>query len=183
VIRLRHSRGDTLVEVVIALAILALTFVVAYNTANLSYRTGVQAREDGVAAQLIQDQAEKLRAYRDQLIAADALSAIPNDIFRVPGKFPPTMYMTSSGSTLQAVAGSSTSPAICFGLPTCTISVAITYPHPPPADPLLDEIQAVISVNWTSLIGNVNNTSQITYYLTDTRVVPTCDNSLAGTCS
>lgn len=182
-IRLHRSRGDTLVEVVIALAILALTFLTAYNTANLSYRTGVQAREDGVAAQLIQDQAEKLRAYRDQLITADALNPTPTDIFRTPGNFPPTMYMTSVGSTLQAVAGATTNPTICFGLPTCTLSVAITYPHPPPADPLLDEIQAVISVNWTSLIGNVQNTSEITYYLTDTRVVQTCDNSLAGTCS
>jgi hypothetical protein len=95
------------------------------------------------------------------------------------------MYMSTNNTNtaLQANAGTTSSPTVCFQLLTCTLSIVVT--HPPnalPSNPLLDEIQAVITVNWTSLIGNTASSSSIIYYLTDTRAVPACDNSIAGTC-
>ena len=39
------QRGDTLVEVVMAMAILAVVLISAFNVANMSYHLGMQARE------------------------------------------------------------------------------------------------------------------------------------------
>ncbi|HUC86903.1 MAG TPA: prepilin-type N-terminal cleavage/methylation domain-containing protein [Candidatus Saccharimonadales bacterium] len=175
-INLQQTRGDTLVEVVIALAILAVTFAVAYNSANLSYQTSVQAREGTVAAQLLEDQAEKLRVYRDQQVAANLGGT--NDIFSAFASGG-VYYMNAND---QVTPGPSTT---CTGLPSqsqCSVAIDITKTSYA-TQPYLNEIQAHIIVQWDSLIGGLPNTSDLTYYLTDTRPVPTiCDNSLAGQC-
>ena len=63
---LRTHKGDTLIEVVLSIAILSVTLTTAYNVANMTFRLGVAAREQTQAANLAQDQAEQLYAYREQ---------------------------------------------------------------------------------------------------------------------
>jgi Tfp pilus assembly protein PilV len=76
---LRQS-GDTLVEVVMSIAILALTLVTTYNIANTAFSAGIQAREQTQAVYLAQDQAEKLRYYRDYLVAQDPDELVSTNI-------------------------------------------------------------------------------------------------------
>ena len=60
-----NQRGDTLVEVTIALAILVMVLLSSFNLASYAFRLGEQAKERTQASQLAQEQAEALRNYRD----------------------------------------------------------------------------------------------------------------------
>lgn len=64
---MRHldQRGDTLVEVMIATAILTVVLAASYNIAGAVFRLGQSAKERTQAANLIQEQAEALRSFRD----------------------------------------------------------------------------------------------------------------------
>jgi Tfp pilus assembly protein PilV len=61
----QNQRGDTLVEVTIALAILVMVLLSSFNLASYAFRLGEQAKERTQASQLAQEQAEALRNYRD----------------------------------------------------------------------------------------------------------------------
>lgn len=59
----RHRRGDTLIEVVFALAILAIILVAITSGAITAWRTSRLAGERSQAAGLVTAQAEALKAY------------------------------------------------------------------------------------------------------------------------
>lgn len=59
----RNNRGDTIVEVLICIAIISLVLVVSYGTANRNYRMMLDAQEHSVAEKLMERQAELLKAY------------------------------------------------------------------------------------------------------------------------
>jgi prepilin-type N-terminal cleavage/methylation domain-containing protein len=60
-----NQRGDTLVEVTMALAILALVLTGAFVAANRSYLLGQQAKERSQIVDVAQQQAEALESLRD----------------------------------------------------------------------------------------------------------------------
>lgn len=60
------QRGETLVEVVMALGILSLVLVSTYALATGSFRLGRGAGQRTQAVNYLQEQAEALRTYRDQ---------------------------------------------------------------------------------------------------------------------
>lgn len=59
-----NRRGDTIVEVMIVLAVLGLAISISYATANRSLLNARQAQETSQAAELIQSQVESLRTMR-----------------------------------------------------------------------------------------------------------------------
>lgn len=154
----RRQAGDTLVEVVMAIAIISVTFATAFNVANNSYRIGIQARERTQVGHIIQDQAERLRARRDELAVAN----ITND------------------NPIMTAANFNAVPTSCFGIPTCTVTVANVATTE--ANARLRKVTSTITVRWQSLIGNEENTSTINYSLSDTRGVAPCNNDVAGGC-
>lgn len=64
-IALRNQRGDTLVEVTIALAILALVLTGAFTLANKAFNVGQSAKERSQLVGDAQQQAEALESFRD----------------------------------------------------------------------------------------------------------------------
>ena len=59
---IRHdSRGETIVEVLIAIAVIALTLGTSFALANRSLRLGIESRERGEALQIIEGQIESLK--------------------------------------------------------------------------------------------------------------------------
>ena len=60
-----NERGDTLVEVTIALAILSLILVSAFVTANRSFAQGQTSKERSELASVAQEQADALKSFRD----------------------------------------------------------------------------------------------------------------------
>jgi prepilin-type N-terminal cleavage/methylation domain-containing protein len=168
--RTRHAeRGDTLVEVSIALAILAMVLVSAYNLANLSFRQGQAAKERTQAADFIQEQAEALRNYRDSHPWAQFLSDT------APGA-PATFHMSQSGSTWTVASGGVTPPI--NGQPslyTLTISRTTVVAN--------EKYQFDISADWPSNLGGPPNHTQITTYLINPSLVfagPTTTGSTPG---
>ena len=63
---LRKQRGDTLVEVVLAIAILGSVLTIAYRMSTESFQLGVDSREHIQAVNVAQQQAEELRWYASQ---------------------------------------------------------------------------------------------------------------------
>lgn len=193
-IPVRKQAGDTLVEVVMAIAIFSVALASVYSVANVSYRSGINARERTQAAHLLQDQAERLRRYRDQLVvqnidisSADIFTAanFPGSTAKASapaapaagGAIPPGMYVgTSSSGRLQAIAGLSPN---CYGLPTCQLTIYVTRQQNSTV-PALGKITALVYVTWKSLNGGEDNVSSFQYSLTDTRPIQPCDASLAG---
>ncbi|HSX02370.1 MAG TPA: prepilin-type N-terminal cleavage/methylation domain-containing protein [Candidatus Saccharimonadia bacterium] len=60
-----NQRGDTLVEVTLALAILAMVLTGAFVTANKAFNLGQDARERSQMVSDAQQQAEALESFRD----------------------------------------------------------------------------------------------------------------------
>lgn len=60
-----NQRGDTIIEVLIAITILSTVLFSAYGLANQTAKLGLSAREQDQATQLLQHQAEGLRYMRD----------------------------------------------------------------------------------------------------------------------
>lgn len=65
----RNEDGDTLVEVILAIALMSLVLVAAFNIVGASYRTAMLSKERIEAVSLAQQQAERLRALRDREMA------------------------------------------------------------------------------------------------------------------
>lgn len=61
-IRKLTSRGDTIVEVMIVLAVLGLAISICYATANRSLMNARQAQENSEASELVSSQIEQIRA-------------------------------------------------------------------------------------------------------------------------
>ena len=59
------QRGDTLIEIIMATAILTFVLISSYAVASRATRLGQEARERSVAANVAQEQIEALRNYRD----------------------------------------------------------------------------------------------------------------------
>jgi prepilin-type N-terminal cleavage/methylation domain-containing protein len=57
-----NNRGDTIVEVMVVLAVLGLAISISYATANRSLLNARQAQENGRATALAQSQVEQIRA-------------------------------------------------------------------------------------------------------------------------
>lgn len=57
----RKQRGDTIIEVMIALAVLGLAFAISYATANRSLQTARNAEEHSEALQYVDSQLELMR--------------------------------------------------------------------------------------------------------------------------
>jgi type II secretory pathway pseudopilin PulG len=71
-IKLLNSVGDTIVEVMIVLAVLGLSLSIAYATANRSLLNARQAQENSQATQMLQSQIEALRS-----LAPNGPSVVP----------------------------------------------------------------------------------------------------------
>jgi type II secretory pathway pseudopilin PulG len=74
--------GDTIIEVMVVLAVLGLALGVSYATANRSLLAARGAQENSEATQLVQSQVEYLRAYA-RVASSDTAHYIftPNNIF------------------------------------------------------------------------------------------------------
>jgi prepilin-type N-terminal cleavage/methylation domain-containing protein len=60
-----HQRGDTIVEVMVVLAVLGSAIGISYSTANRSLLNARQAQESSRATTIAQSQVEQLRAMAD----------------------------------------------------------------------------------------------------------------------
>lgn len=116
------SSGDTIIEVMIVLAVLGLAIGLAYSTAHRSLLDARQAQENSEATQMVQSQIEALRTMTQ--------SAAPNNIFQGGP------YCLSQTAPYTIITGNScTFGAIGYHIditytasPTDTFTVKATWP-------------------------------------------------------
>ena len=83
---MKLRRGDTLIEATIALGILTLLLATATTSAIRSYRTADASRERTIAYNLVQSQADALRAYRASMAWEDFTSCGGSEPDRITNK-------------------------------------------------------------------------------------------------
>jgi len=150
---LYSQSGDTLIEVVVSLAILAVTLVTSFDIANRSYSEGFQSREHTQAVFLAQEQVEKLYAFRNNLITA-AIAA--NSSTPVMQPTPSNFGYCAAAAGCHFDPGSSTpssGPAqpIIFG--GITYHVVIGPLATPAINVTNDQGSFVATVSWSSSVG------------------------------
>lgn len=104
----QNNRGDTIVEVMIVLAVLGLAIGISYATANRSLLNARQAQENSQATELAQSQIEALRPLSSITDSHD-----PNYIYRNG------LFCISGGNVVTTFSGSDTTnytiyPAACI---------------------------------------------------------------------
>ncbi len=144
------ERGDTIVEVMIVLAVLGLSISIAYSTANKSLLEAREAQESSYAAELVASQVEQLR------VLAGNSSSSPNNIY-ITNAF----CINSSGnvttgftSNTQPITNFSAYPAGCEFNNLYYISVVWSNS---PEDTFT--VQAV----WNDILGQGVDTSTLVY--------------------
>jgi prepilin-type N-terminal cleavage/methylation domain-containing protein len=149
----RHlrQRGDTIVEVMIVLAVLGLAISISYATANRSLLNARQAQENSEATRLAQSQAELLRSQDG------------NDSIYVAGNNPYCMNGSSVAMISDETALDTTSyPAACRSgdLPYYVyVQYAADPSNPTPGGTF------TVHVLWDDILGQGQDSVTLTYRL------------------
>lgn len=155
-------RGDTLIEVVFALAILATILTVMTSGAVNAWRTSRVAGERTQASAIANEQAEALRAYKKVVDAADWQSFKENFTDASGGQktvhMAPVQQDANSQQTWEVKSGEGGAGGLSLILPSAL--VAITQTGPAAAD--AKSIELKITVTWRSLGSTtLNSTTQL----------------------
>ena len=174
----RHDRGDTLIEVTIALSILAIVLLSTTAVVTLAFRTGQTARERTVIAEAAQQQMEALRSYRDNTtdwntfnsrIAPLATSGFYMKLVTAAGttQWVPTAG-TLSGSNVAAAGMDASS-----WVPTATMKFTSPTPGgPPPGGEQDCGFDFELSYSFTPVGGGTAATNDIKTRLTNLHYSP-----------
>ncbi len=158
-----NSKGDTLIEVTLALAILAMVLVSTYAVATRAYKLGQEAQIRRQVSALMVEQAEHLRNLRDN--SADWVAFLT--AIGANGPSPTTVgsfHMDIVAGVLVKLGGSKGG--------TANSSVDITAQCAHPYFPALfgsspDRCDFIISGSWDS----GTNTSSMTYWLVNNKIL------------
>lgn len=138
----RASRGDTIVEVLIAITVVSFVLGGAYVTANHSYRNMRQAQERGEALKYVQEQLERLKA-----IAPDPSSYF--DVFSTSSPFCITSSNTK-GVVGSAACNTGTNPNAPYAMSIFRVASGSGYSF-------------TVTATWPEFGGNVNDVVSILY--------------------
>ena len=151
---LRATRGDTIVEVMVVLAVLGLAIGISYATANHSLLDVRQAQENSQAAELVQSQTESLRAMvGNPKLEADNVTPNPDYIF---GYSSPQLFCIDSSGAHVALTSTAMPSASCHY--DSLYDVTIGYSS-------LPTDTFTITATWPDVEGQGNDTVTITYRL------------------
>ncbi|HSW75133.1 MAG TPA: prepilin-type N-terminal cleavage/methylation domain-containing protein [Candidatus Saccharimonadales bacterium] len=145
----RAQRGDTIVEVLISIAIVSLILGGAYVTTNNSLRSTRAAEERSTALKLVQGQLELIKSMMASSAGATALTSAPPMFCVVPNTIAGAQPSTPSSSSANCKVSSG-------GVPTTV-------------EPIYN-LQVVQSGNlftvtnkWDSVVNNGQDNVQMTY--------------------
>lgn len=147
-----HERGDTIVEVLIAISIISVILAGAYVTSNNSLLSTEDSQEHDDALQLAEDQLEDLQGI---------VQSNPNAIFGSPA--PPNPFCISNVTSISAASSPSCTMndqggAVTTGQVKYAVSTSIASTDPN---------QFTVKVSWAGAIDIDSNQDsvQLTYRL------------------
>lgn len=154
------ERGDTIVEVMIVLAILSFAIIIAYSSANRSLADARQSEENSYAAELAQSQVEQIRSAVINSNDTSTGSISNLNAQEMSG----ASFCMSAGSAITTTAAAFLSPNPC--IPTNTTggvpyTLADTLSQPVQSLPALDSFQ--ILVTWPDALGQGEDTLTLFY--------------------
>lgn len=134
------SRGDTIVEVLISIMILALILTGAYHTANASLNNVTDAQERTQALDVAQNQVEDLRAYAAQPSFATYIST------------PFCFDASNNPTTFNPLTG------VCKMQGRYTVKVTTLAPPSTPSNPSSTNVGSYqVFVTWPAVNNDGNN--------------------------
>jgi type II secretory pathway pseudopilin PulG len=162
---MRWHSGDTLIEVTVALAILATVLSSGYALINLSSRVGQTAKERTQAIDYAQEQAEALRSYRDK-------NQTSFSVFDF-APFTGTFHMESLAGAWTPKPGSYI-PSSFYTIQVTRVALTATP---------VQKYRFTVAVTWASILGGTpTNQSTIITDLANIGGLVPCDNSVSGSC-
>lgn len=154
------ERGDTIVEVMIVLAILSFAIIISYSSANRSLADARQSEQNSYAAELAQSQIEQIRSMVTSsnhtttgVISNMGLQAMSGEPFCM-----------SNGAEILTTAAALLTPNPCA--PTNTsggvvFTISDTLAQPVPPLPALDSFQVLVT--WPDALGQGQDTVTLSY--------------------
>jgi prepilin-type N-terminal cleavage/methylation domain-containing protein len=142
--RLRE-RGDTIVEVLIVLAVLGLAISISYATANRSLLDNRQAIENSMATQYVQSQIESLRI----------LGASPTSTVYTASQFCIQSGTVAASCTLPFISNSSLSIIYCGNLSASPQRFGYTGVGSPCPNNTTDTFY--VTASWPDIEGGPND--------------------------
>ena len=144
----RSQRGETLIEITLALAILSMILLATFKLVSSGFALNELAKQRTQVSNLLQEQAEALRNYRDNTVK-DTTSW---NTFSASTTTPavPAFTMQPTGPVgAWAIAGPTYTPSI-NGLPTIFTITIVGVVAPPvlPALPDTDHLRFTITATW-----------------------------------
>jgi prepilin-type N-terminal cleavage/methylation domain-containing protein len=176
-LKLLKDRGDTIVEVMIVLAVLGLAISLSYATANRSLLNTRQAQENSEATELLQNQLEALRYLsQDPPGNGSTTGTVKPYIFPVSGPTPETglFCVDTSTNTLASLTGinpeDSTeypagSPCVQGNIP---YYIAVAYCGIGPSSTMCNGLSSdtfVAQATWDDVLGQGSDTVTLLYRL------------------
>lgn len=162
-LRLRSERGDTIIEVLVVLTILASAFAISYATANKSLITSRESQEHSEALQYLSEQLELLRSGAQQA---------GTNVFTGPGSFcmsgSPTMPVLFASSYDASAVTATNDDFTKYPNPECVkgdqnlYHLSITYVPIPPGNPGAFDI-FTLYVRWDGPSTNGRQQESLTY--------------------
>ncbi len=161
-----NSRGDTIVEVLVVLAVLGLAIAIAYATANRSLLNARQALENSTGTQIAQAQMEDVVsmgcASGNPYCPDPSLPASPNHLLFQPGSHcidtSTTPYTVRTNPTPTVFSSGGYDTACITG--RVPYYVSITY-----RDTATQPHTFVVVVTWADALGQGNDTVTMNYRL------------------
>lgn len=167
--RVKSQAGDTIVEVMIVLAVLGSAIGLAYATANRSLLNARQAQENVEASQFVQSQIEKVRymAPSGATNPADPNYSSPNNMYTQTQPF----CVGDVGSATALTAFDTTQPVSTtncgFGSTPYKVVVyscnSVSSPMNTPCGTTSNNDLFIVQASWDDALGDGTDTSTISY--------------------
>lgn len=156
-----NTSGDTIVEVMIVLAILGLAIGLAYATANQSLLNTRQAQENSQASEYVQSQIEALR-----YLAPNSNTNPTADIFAPPSAPPNSLYCIHD-VTLPTPLAIYPGDSCSFGTLPYTVIIyncdQVTTSQCSSTDITANSDTFVVQATWPDVAGQGNDTVTMVY--------------------
>ncbi len=158
---LASQSGDTIIEVTMALAILAVVLMSATLVTTRAFRLGQTARERTTMAEAAQGQAEELRSFRDNhtwsefLYGGSIAGVAYNGVLTIPGgpgchvstPCAHMLYRTFAAGAVEFVPSAS---PVAGPVPTSYLEISVTPLTAPP----VTSVSVTVSYGFTELGGS-----------------------------